>query len=196
MNRFVLAAVLASATFLGGCGAPRSHQSKVLAATPKWYSQATDVERDKGPTFLIGKGAGVSTSQQVAIDMARMRALVGVGQQVETAISNYSKSALEQTGEFGGETVTHFSAASTAIMADMKVSGARVRQQVMTAVDDTYYCWILMDYPLADVNAKALADLQKAKATYERFRATQLYGEMNKELDKYREFQKNEKPKT
>ncbi len=58
-----------------------------------------------------------------------------------------------------------------------------------------YYAWVLLEYPMAEANRKFLEDLKTRRNTYERFRATQLYDEMNKEIEAYRKFKSQPSPR-
>ena len=104
--------------------------------------------------------------------------------------------AVEQVGAGrDAETVQHFSLATKVVMADVDVSGTGVGQQLLTQVDGQYYAWVLLEYPMAEANRKFLDDLKARRNTYERFRATQLYDEMNKEIEAYRQFKAKQTPR-
>jgi hypothetical protein len=172
---------------------PRMHQKSVMDVTPSWYVTAKPMNREKVATFLNGRGAGSSTSQQIALDMAKMSALSDLGRTLDAQFSGLSKQAVEQVGAGrDAETVQHFSLATKVVMADVDVSGTNVVQQQLTQVDGMYYGWVLMEYPVAEANRKFLEELKARRVTYERFRATQLYDEMTKEIEEYREFRKQQ----
>jgi hypothetical protein len=75
------------------------------------------------------------------------------------------------------------------------VIGTNIGQQFLTQVDGLYYAWVLLEYPMAEANRKFLEDLKARRNTYERFRATQLYDEMNKEIEAYRKFKAQQEPR-
>ena len=187
--------LLLSAATLVAC-APRVHQRSVMDVTPTWYSMAKPVNKNKAAAFLNGRGAGSSASQQIAIDMAKMSAMTDLGRALDAQFSGLSKQAVEQVGAGrDAETVQHFSLATKLVMADVDVSGTTIAQQFLTQVDGTYYAWVLFEYPLAEANRKFLDDLKSRRNTYERFRATQLYDEMTKEIEAYRKVKSQQSPR-
>lgn len=193
MKRLLL--VFPIAVALAAC-APRLHQKSVMDATPTWYSMAKPVNKDKAAAFLNGRGSASSVSQQIAIDMAKMSAMTDLGRTLDAQFSGLSKQAVEQVGAGqDAETVQHFSLATKVVMADVDVSGTNVGQQYLTQVDGLYYAWVLMEYPMAEAHRKFLEDLKARRNTYERFRATQLYDEMNKEIEAYRKFKAQQEPR-
>lgn len=179
---------------LSAC-APSTHEARVMDVTPSWYATAKPLDRDKPVTHLVGRGASSSASQQVALDMARMSAMTDLGRALDAQFSGLIKQAQEQTGAGQDpETLQHFTSAAKVVMADVDLGGTIVGQQYLTAVDGTYYCWLTLELPLAEANRKFLDDLRRNNATYERFRATQLYDEMNREIEKYRAFEQGQRP--
>jgi hypothetical protein len=176
--------------------APRMHQKSVMDVTPAWYSMAKPVNKDRSAAFLNGRGAGSSANQQIAIDMAKMSAMTDLGGALDAQFSGLSKQAVEQVGSGrDAETVQHFSLATKVVMAEVDVSGTSIAQQFLTQVDGMYYAWVLLEYPMAEANRKFLDDLKARRNTYERFRATQLYDEMNKEIEAYRKFKSQQSPR-
>jgi hypothetical protein len=193
MSRFF--AILSVAALMTAC-APRLHQQSVMNVTPSWYATAKPVNTNQVAAFLQGRGAGSSASQQIALDMAKMSAMTDLGRTLDAQFSGLSKQAVEQVGAGrDAETVQHFSLATKVVMADVDVSGTGVGQQLLTQVDGQYYAWVLLEYPMAEANRKFLDDLKARRNTYERFRATQLYDEMNKEIEAYRQFKAKQTPR-
>jgi len=185
----VILPLLAVFVVASGC-AGRLHQKSVMDVTPSWYATAKPLNKDKAAAFLNGRGAASSASQQIAIDMAKMSAMTDLGRTIDAQFSGLAKQAVEQVGAGrDAETVQHFSLATKVVMADVDVSGTSIGQQLLTQVDGQYYAWILLEYPVAEANRKFISDLKARRNTYERFRATQLYDEMNKEIEAYRKFQ-------
>jgi hypothetical protein len=188
-------AVLSAVALMSAC-APRLHQQSVMSVTPSWYATAKLVNTNKAAAFLQGRGAGSSASQQIALDMAKMSALTDLGRTLDAQFSGLSKQAVEQVGAGrDAETVKHFSLATKVVMADVDVSGTGIGQQLLTQVDGQYYAWILLEYPMAEANRKFLDDLKARRNTYERFRATQLYEEMTKEIEAFRKFKAQQAPR-
>ena len=187
--------MVACSILVAGCAA-RTHQAGVMDVTPAWFKTVKAVDRDKPAAFILGRGTASSKSQQIAIDMAKMAAMTDLGRTLDAQFSGLVKQAVEQTGAGqDAETVQHFSQATKVVMADVDLSGTSVGQQSLTQVDGLYYAWTLLEYPMAEANRKFLDDLKTNRATYERFRATQLYDEMNKEVERYRDFKKSQPPK-
>ena len=177
-----------------GCHGSLTHESRVMRSTPEWFATVRPDNGGKPTTQLAGRGAGSSRSQQVAVDMAKMAAFTDLGRSINATFSGLSKQALEQVGGGrDGETVQHFSQATKVVMADIDVTGTSVGRQTLTEVEGVYYAWVMLNYPVGEANAKFLSDLRANRATYERFRATQLYDEMNKEIEAYRKSQSEQR---
>lgn len=189
-----ITALSVAALTMGGCAATLTQAERVAKVTPQWYQSAADIEKERGASFLAGKGAGVSQSQDVALQMAKMRAQTAIGQQVSLTVRALAKTAAEQTGGADGTTVEYFSSAAQGMVNDVNLSGTRVRQQHSTAIGDTFYVWVLMEYAVGEMNAKLLDSLKKDKAKYDKFVGKQLLDDMNKEIEKYNEFKKTDKP--
>jgi len=182
--------------FATGCRGALSHEARVLDKTPEWFTSVRQDNGGKPTSQLAGRGAGSSRSQQVAIDMAKMAAFTDLGRSINATFSGLAKQALEQVGTGAdGETVQHFSQASKVVMADLDVSGTTVGRQSLAEEGGVYYAWVMLNYPVGEANTKFLNDLRANRATYERFRATQLYDEMNREIEAYRKFKSQPSPR-
>jgi hypothetical protein len=199
MKQFIIAVLgLVAVAFVTGCRAPLSHGAKVSRSTPSWYStvDSRNVDRSKPVAYLVGRGQGSSSNQQIAVQMAKIAAFADVGVGVQARFTALQKTALEQTGNGAdGESIVHFSQAAKVVVDDLELGGTAVRQQVLNNLDGTFYCWTAIEYPLGEANQRFLDALKANRATYERFRATKLYEEMNQEADKLRARDESRQPK-
>lgn len=177
------APLVAGIALLCACGGPKTHSlaprpaSEVVDAVPDWLLKPpTDAEH------LYAAASGTSRDLQVAMLKARTSAQADLSQQLNTRLGSLTKQFQEETGmaEDSG-LLSQFSTATKAV-SQQTLQGARLDQQKLVPEKEVYRAYVLMSLPIGEANQLLLAKLKSNQELYTRFRASQAFAELNKEL--------------
>ena len=168
---------------LYGCGGPKtvnlspSPTEKVIAGIPDWYkTPPTDAEH------LFGIATATSRDMQMAVQKAKTTAQADLAQQLSTKLGNLTKQFQEETGEQeGSELLTQFTSATKTVTSETLV-GTKVDQQQILPEKEIYRVYVLMSLPIGKANEMLMEKLKADQALYTRFRSTQAFEELDKEI--------------
>ena len=175
--------ILATAALLCACGgpktinlAPRPNQ-EVVEKIPQWLLKPpTDQDH------LYAAASATSRDMQVAMQKARTAAQADLAQQVNTRLANLTKQFQEETGlAEDSALLSQFSSATKAVT-QQTLEGAGVDQQKLLPEKEVYRAYVLMRLPLGQANQLLMSKLKANQELYTRFRATQAFDELDKEL--------------
>ena len=99
-------------------------------------------------------------------------------------LENLTKNFQEETGlAVGSQLLSDFSSA-TKTATQQSLVGARVKEQKMVQDKGVYRSYVLMSLPLGEANQVLINQVQTNQELYTRFRATQAFEELEKEMKK------------
>ena len=178
--RFILGAALA---VFYGCGGPKTTNlaptpsKEVIKKAPDWF---LDLPENKN--YFYGVGTATSRDMQVGLSKARITAQADLAQQLTTHLGNLTKQFQEETGlGSDSELLTQFSATTKAV-ADETLIGSKEDQREIMSEDQIYRVYVLMSLPLGKVNERLMKKIKSDQNLLTRFRATQAYEDLEKEL--------------
>ncbi|MBI2501929.1 MAG: LPP20 family lipoprotein [Candidatus Latescibacteria bacterium] len=179
----VRVSLIFSTLLFWGCGGPKTTNlaptptEKVIAGIPDWYKNPpSDAEH------LIAVATATSRDMQMATQKAKTTAQADLAQQLSTKLGNLTKQFQEETGEQeGSELLTQFTSATKAVASETLV-GSKVDQQQILPEKDIYRVYVLMSLPIGKANQMLMEKLKADQALYTRFRSTQAFEELDKEI--------------
>lgn len=101
---------------------------------------------------------------------------------METRLENLTKRFQEETGEAAdSKLLLQFSAATKAATKQMLVE-ARAKEQKILLENGVYRAYVLMSLSLGEANQVLVNQVKESKELFTRFRATQAFEELDKEV--------------
>lgn len=154
---------------------------------PDWYSNPP-----QDPNYLFSPATAMSRDMQLAVDKAKQQARSDLASQLETKIEGLTKKFDEEVGlNEDSELLSQFTQVSKAVVSTT-LNGTRVSKQELLVENNIYRAYILMELPLGAANAALMQKIKQNNTMYTRFRSTQAFDELEKEVEKYEEFKKEQ----
>lgn len=166
-----------------GCAGPKTTNlaptptEKVIAGIPEWYKNPpTDSEH------LFAAATATSRDMQLATQKAKTLAQANLAQQLSTKLANLTKQFQEETGEAeDSQLLTQFTSA-TKTVTDETLVGTTAEKQEILPEQGIYRVYILMSLPIGKANQALMDKIRGDQTLYTRFRSTQAFEELEKEL--------------
>lgn len=175
--------LLVGISLLCACGgpktinlAPRPNQ-EVVEHLPEWLLKPP-VDQD----HLFAAASATSRDLQMALQKARINAQTDLAQQLNNRLANLTKQFQEETGMAEDSALLGQFSSATKAVTQQTLEGARVDQQQVVPEKEVYRAYVLMSLPLGQANQLLMAKVKANQELYTRFRATQAFGELDKEL--------------
>ena len=186
-NVTLLSLSLIVALALIGCGGAKTMQSADTGDVPEWF---TNVPSD--PNFLFAANTGTSQDLQLAIDKASTGGRAEIGRQVEVRVNALQKRFDEEVGlGSDAQLLQQFTQASKTVVST-SLMGSRISKQKQVKDGDLWRAYVLIEYPIGAANAALVDQIKKNNEMYTRFRASQTFEELDKEVQKYEEWKKQQ----
>ncbi len=190
MRAFSLFALLLLVVTIMACGGtPPSPDEQKLAELdiPDWYTAPpTD------PNYLFEAATATSRDMQLAVDKCKTSARTGLAEQYQVKVQGLKKRFREETGmNEDSELLESFTAVEKSVVSEV-MNGTRVKNQKIAVENGLYRAYILMEYPIGKANQLLMEKMKSNQNLYTRFRATQAFEELDKEMKEYEEFQKEQ----
>lgn len=188
-TRLLLAGLAVSST---ACAAkqpdltpPPPAQQQAALAVPGWY---TKMPQD--PNYLFASAAATSRDLQTAVDKAELDGRNKLAQQLEVKFSGLAKRFKEETGVAdSSEFLESFTQSYKAVVSQV-LNGSRAREQEVRPEGQIYRAFVLVEMPIGPANAQLMQKIRQNQAMYTRFRASQAFADLDKEVEKYEESKK------
>jgi len=183
----VLVLILVSMLVLSvfGCGGGRKMVDE--DETPEWYVNPPQSEDN-----LYGVYSATSQKMQLAFDKAKAGARNDIAQQMEVRIQSLEKQFQEEVGSGEDSELNTFYNQTMKAIASQTLNGSRVKEQEVDKEGDVYRAYVLMELPLNDFRSKLVDKVKNNKNLYERFRASQAFDEMEKDVKEYEDFKQGQ----
>jgi hypothetical protein len=176
---------LASLSLLifAACGGPKTTSltpkpsEEVIEEAPEWFLKPPADNK-----HLYGLGTATSRDMQISLQKAKTTAQTDLAQQISTRLGNLTKQFQEETGlQEDSELLTQFTSATKAVTNETLI-GARLEKQKLLPEGEIYRAYVLMALPLGKANQALMEKIRADQNLYTRFRSTQAFEELDKEL--------------
>jgi hypothetical protein len=170
---------------LAGCSGPRSMQSVDTGDVPDWF---TSVPND--PQMLYAANTATSQDLQLALDKARTGGIAEIGRQVEVRIQALQKRFDEEVGiGRDPQLLQQFTQVSQTVVST-SVTGIRVKSQETMKDGNMWRAYVLMEYPVGEVQQRLMDQIKKNEQLLTRARSAEAFRELDAEVKKYEESKK------
>ncbi|MEW6753262.1 MAG: hypothetical protein AB1505_20120 [Candidatus Latescibacterota bacterium] len=148
---------------------------------PDWYlSPPTD------DSYIFAPATSTSRDMQMAVNKAKAQAQTAIAGQLETKLGNLTKQFQEEVGSGEDSELLEQFTSATKIVVQQTLNGARVDQQKLLTEKGIYRAYVLMSLPVGAANQALMEKIKANQNLYTRFRASQAFEELNKELEAYK----------
>ncbi len=171
-----------------GGGSQQAMQKTSEGDIPDWY-----LNKPEDPNFLYEPATATSQDMQLSVDKAVQAGRVGIGRQVETKIQAIQKRFQEETGVGDdAQLLDQFTAASKTVVSTSLTGSKEINKKIVKD-GKMWRAYVLVQYPLGAAQEAFKAQIQKKEQAYTRFRATQVYKELDDDVAKYEQWKKENK---
>lgn len=185
---FVLSLMVLMAVYLASCGGSKpATENKTNVDVPSWF-----LSPPQDPNFIYAAATAESRSMQIGINKAKQEARADIAQQLKVRMQGLVKKFDEEVGT-GEETtlLSQFTQATKAVI-NTELIGTKVNEQEIRKEGGLYRIYILMEMPIGAASEALMDKLKKQEEMYTRFRSTQTFNDLDKEIEKYEEYKKNQ----
>lgn len=171
---------------LTSCGGAPSAQeiyeegkSVVKVYQPDWY----DVQDDEESLYFFGEAEkkNQNMSKEAALANARTRS----AEYVEVYVQNLTKNYMEEVG-VEDPTTTALVSSVTKTVAKAKFSGTNISDRETIILENgNFKSFVRLSVPKEIVNKQMVNEIKKEEELYNRFKASQSFDELEKEVENY-----------
>ncbi len=182
---FLLSSLVAVSLLLWGCGGPASNVEVVkkgddALTIPDWF-----LDPPKDPNFLFGTGAGKSIEVQTAKDIATTNARGDIAKALEVRYQNLTKQFREQVGTEEDMQYLNMFTTATKEVTSQVLNGVTIEKTKTVKEGSMWNIYVLMKLPIGQSSEALLNRLKQQQEMYTRFRASQVFDELEKETEAF-----------
>lgn len=142
-------------------------------------------ETPSDPNYIFASAIGESQTMQLAIDKATVDARAEIARQVEVQLQSLQKKFDEEVGIGENSTLLGQFTEATKTVVSTALSGSKVVEKEFEETDNGYRVYVLAQYPIGAANDAFLQQIKKKEELYTRFRSSQAFEDLEKEVQKY-----------
>lgn len=146
---------------------------------PDWY-----LAPPQDPNFLFAVNSSVSQDMQMAVDKAITGARAGIARQLVLKVSSLQKKFAEEVGQGENSTLLSQMTQVTKTIVSTTLTGSTLKSKKIYNDGNTWRAYVLVQYPLGAANKALVEQIKKNNKLYIRFRASQSFDELDKEVEK------------
>ena len=181
--------------FMGNCGGGMTITADPFTEVENEFEAAKNIILSGGGVADIGIGR--SPRRDIAKEKAKINGQKNLAQIFENKVENLTKSFMEELGEDVDVEINEAFSTATKSVTSKVLNGviSKKTKYVQEKVDGrtVYSCYVLMAIEPGTVNQSLMDEMQvKNKKTYERFRASQAFDEMDDAMKDYEAQQASE----
>ena len=171
-----------------GCGSsggpdltPESSR-KTIGNVPGWFMDTPEKEG-----FKYHSATATSQDLQMAIDKATLNSANALAGQMDSEMNRMIKRAAEETG-LGEDShvIDQFSQAQEQIISQSLKDYSISKKEVQEEKGNIYRAYVLVEWDAGAANKRLLARIKADEQIYTAMRATELFDEMEKKVEAYR----------
>jgi len=182
LSHFLL--LLVSLFYLSGCGGSATSN---ISNIPEWYTNPPS-----GPNYLFAPATAVSKDMQLAVDKAVTGGRADIARQTEVKLKGLQKKFDEEVGVGENATLLQQFTEATKTVVSTVLSGSKAEKQQIFENGGSYRAYVLVQYPVGAANEAFLNQVKKKEELYTRYRSSQAYEELEKEVEAYEKYKKEQ----
>ncbi len=151
---------------------------------PKWYENPPNADAE----YLYAAATGDSRDMEVATKKAKTQTRADLAQQMAIKVNNLEKLFQEEVGEDADtELLEQFTSVTKTVTSETLHGATEEEKEIHQLENGTFKVYVLMSLPIGAANAALMAKIKANKNLYTRFRASQAFEELDKEIKAYEE---------
>ncbi len=184
MKSIVSVASLVLLLILSGCGSSSDTNELNL---PSWYM---NVPQDEN--YLFAAATNTSRDMQLSINKSLMDGRAQIAEQLEVRMSGMQRRFQEEVGlGEDSELLDQFTSAYKSVVEETLV-GSRAREQEVRQENGIYRSFVLVEMPVGAASQALMQRIRDNNNMYTRFRSTEAFKDLEKEIEDYREWRQNQ----
>lgn len=184
MKRSLTAVFILFAVFyMFGCSSSQPTAATEGGNVPEWY-----LNTPQDPNYLFAPSTASSKDLQLAVDKAVTDARAEIGRQVETQVQGLQKKFDEEVGVGDNSTLLSQFTQATKTVVNQSLNGSNVQKKEVLKDGQNWRAYVLVAYPIGAANTAMMDQIKKNQEMYTRFRSSQTFEELDKEVKKYEEW--------
>ena len=173
-------AVALFALMMIGCGGQQPLQKTSEGDVPDWY-----LNKPEDPNYLFEPATATSKDMQLAVDKAVQAGRTGIGRQVEIKIQGLQKRFQEETGIGDDAQLLDQMTQASKTVVSTSLSGSKEKYKKIVKDGNNWRAYVLVEYPLGAAQEALKEQIKKNEQLYTKFRSSQTFQELDKEVEKY-----------
>ena len=171
-----------------GCGGPQrtnlaqSANEKTIQNTPDWF-----LSPPRDPNFIFSVSTATSRDMQMAIEKAKINSRGELAEGMKTHAQTLTKRFNDEVAEGSDSEWLDTMNRTIKGVADETLVGVSVEKHHIATESGIYRAWVLLSLPIGDANRQLKAKIQENESLYARFRSTEGFKELEKEIDALRD---------
>lgn len=152
--------------------------AKQIDQIPDWY-----LKPPKDADALYEKAAAKSRDLQMAVNKATMLAKAQLAMTIQGEVNSIMKLYMEENGPSNGAQVSNnVSVATVQEALKMRMSGVQEEKTQVYQEGDKYVAYVLLKYPLGDMNKLVVDQIRQDDAVNSRSRSDAAYDEIERKI--------------
>lgn len=152
---------------------------------PGWYEKPPMKEN-----YRYEAATAQSRDMQMAVDKATLDASAKLAGQIESDMSGYVKRAREESGfDLDSRIIDRFSEVQEQVITTSLTDYRVAKKKVGKEWGGTYRAYVLIEWDEGAAQERLLKRIKENQELYDAMRATELFGEMERKVEAYRERQ-------
>jgi hypothetical protein len=181
--------LLIIATF--GCASKKAGRPSLPETSmknwPKWM-----LNPPQDPDHLFAAKTETSLKAQLAEEKAATAARADIAKQLEIKVQSLEKKFDEEVGLGENAELNAYYSNTIKTITSQTLNGSKVIKKDWIREGELFRAFVLMDLPLGEFNSNLVKSVKKNKQLYDRFRASQSFNEMEKDMEKYEQWKKEQ----
>ena len=187
MKKLLTFALIAAVTVgMTGCKTPEEAKAKAQQPLFEKFQKMSTKTLENGGIAVVGLGE--SKSLELALQKAKMRGRVELAQLLETKIEAIQKDFIEEVGRADEAQILAQFETTAKTITSQQIQGSVAKELKYETIGDTITAYALMELDPKII----MTQLAKEKELYTRFRASQAFEELDKEIQKYEAYKKEQ----
>lgn len=190
MKRIV--SVLAMAALVGSFAGCKSSPKTVTSEKTPFDVMQEKANQITAAGGLAAVGMGESRTVSLALDKAKTRGRAELARVMEAKVESLQKNFLEEIGEGKDSEVNALFSEATKVIAAQVLRGSVPKDLKYETKDGLTTAWALMVQDPKVIQGAFEQQANSQRNQYTRFRASQAFAEMEKDVQRFEEFKKND----
>lgn len=176
-NLFFVFLSLLFCIFLNNCSSslPGTSEGNI----PDWY-----INTPNDPNYFFAPSTATSKDMQLAVDKATADARAELARKIGVKVDDIVKRFKDEVGTGENSQLLDQFTTATKQVTSQTIYGTNVSKKHVVKDGTNWRAYVLMEYPLGAANQMILQQIKQNEEMYTRFRATQTFEELEKEVEK------------